>query len=351
MRKAVLSALVSVVLVTAAGALGAAVVGDSARDAERGPPGPFAEGDGLIGAGPDQSTDGGNGGLADVEDALRIGSSTGETNGSEAVTASSDGGTDAGASGSPDGDGPADSPETDPETGSTEGDADGDGLADDRDASAGSDPAESDTDGDGLLDSWEVAGAAPSGAELPGADPLAKDVYVQFDYAPGAERRGEAFYDAVAAGFAEMAVDNPDNSSGIDVHVRDGGTVNESVRFTGENFWTLKDRHYESELGARAGVYRQVLVVGFTEGQVGYGEVGGHFSVVASGLRNETAQRAVTHELLHNVVGRVEAPGACADDPKHYCEGGYLSPRFDPGEEQYLAEGLARQLERQGFAE
>jgi hypothetical protein len=375
MHRAVLAALVSVALVTAVGTLGATVVGDTVRDTGISATGPFIQGDGLVGPGTDQSTDGADDTLPDVDDALRIGSSTDGSGESESQTGPGSGETDPTASETPDGDGPPDGVEVDPGADATGDDADGDGVPDDGEAGAstdptgsdtdtdgdglsdsrelelGTDPTEADTDGDGLPDGWEVTGQAPTGAGLPGADPLSKDIYVQFDYSQDAERRGEAFYDALAAEFAEMPVDNPDNSSGVDVHVIDGGSVDEPVRFTGDNFWTLKDRYYEPELEARAGVYHQVMVASFSEDQVGYGEVGGQFSVVASDLENETARRAVTHELLHNVVGRVEAPGVCPDDPKHYCGGGYLSPRFEPGEEQYLAEALARQLERQGFAE
>ena len=412
MRRAVLTALVSVAIVTAAGTLGATVVGDTVRDTGENASSPLGD-DGLIGSG-NGSTDGGDGTIGDIPliggsagDIAEIGSGTDVDSDDTGAVSESD--TDDGSAGeSPDAGGDAGSDGVDPDgddvsndreerrgTDPTETDTDGDGLSDRRELelgtdptaadtdgdglpdgheltigtdpaaadtdddglddaqelTVGTDPREADTDGDGLLDSWEVVGQTPTGAELPGADPLAKDVYVQVDYASGTERRSEAFYDAVAAEFAEMPVHNPDNSTGIEVHVRDGGGVNETARFTGENFWTLKERYYESELGARAGVYHQVLVVRFGEGQVGYGEVGGRFNVVAGDLQNETAQHAVSHELLHNVVGRVEAPGVCPDDPRHYCEGGYLSPRFDPGEDQYLADGLARQLERQGFAE
>jgi len=252
-----------------------------------------------------------------------------------------------------DGDGLADGRELELGTDPTAADTDDDRLADGRELDLGTDPTAADTDGDGLADGWEVRGEAPGGVALPDADPLAKDIYVQVDHGRETERPDKAFYGAVADEFAEMRVENPDGSTGIAVHVRDGGRVNESVSFTGEteNFWTLKERYYRSELGSRAGIYHQVLVADFEADQVGYGEVGGEFSVVAANLDNETRQQVVVHELLHNVVGRVEASGVCPDDPKHYCEGGYLGPRIVTGEDQYLAESLARQLEREGFSD
>ena len=252
-----------------------------------------------------------------------------------------------------DGDGLDDRYELEVGTDPTVADTDDDGLEDPRELGIGTDPTLADSDGDGLLDGWERRGETPAGAALPGADPLAKDVYVQVDYAHQTERPADAFFGVVADEFAEMPVENPDGSSGIAVHVRDGGRVNESVSFTGErrNFWTLKERYYRSELGTRAGVYHQVLVADFDADQVGYGEVGGEFSVVDADLGNETRQQVVVHELLHNVVGRVHARGVCPDDPKHYCRGGYLGPRIVTGENRYLAEPVARQLEEDGFSD
>jgi hypothetical protein len=230
-------------------------------------------------------------------------------------------------------------------------DTDDDGLADGRELDVGTDPLDPDTDGDRLLDGWEVRNETPDGVELPGSDPLSKDLYVQVDYAAGIETADPSFYAGLRAEFSQMPVDNPDNTTGIDLHVREGGHLNESVTFTGENFWSLKDGYYEQRLGPRAGVYHQVVVSEFDANYVGYGEVGGRFSMVAAGASTETRQYVVVHELLHNVVGEVDAPGACENDPKHYCEGGYLGPTVSPDEGAYLPEPLAAQLETQGFAE
>ncbi|PSP86595.1 hypothetical protein BRC78_07095 [Halobacteriales archaeon QH_8_68_33] len=349
MRRVLLTALVSVALVTATGALGAVAVDDAAdgnATANATDPGDtgddplelFSEavdaGPSAAGDAPDEDPNGSEGGgdwLAPGNDTALAGAN----------------GTDS------DGDGLPDAEENDTGTDPFTADTDGDGLADARELSVGTDPTVADTDGDRLPDGWEFRHETPDGAGLPGADPLSMDLYVQVDYAEGADRRGVVFYRALKAEFSEMPVDNPDNTTGVSVHVRDGGRLNESVRFTGdiETFWSLKDRYYESSLGPRAGVYHQVIVAPFAAEEAGYGEVGGEFAVVASDLNNGTQKRVTTHELLHNVVGRVEAPGACADDPRHYCEGGYLGPHVATAEDPYLAEPLAEQLERQGFAD
>jgi hypothetical protein len=247
-----------------------------------------------------------------------------------------------------DGDGLNDTRELRLGTDPFDADTDDDGLNDGLETALGTDPTDADTDGDGLLDSWEVRGVTPGGAALPDSDPLAADLYVQVDYAAGVEANDEAFFEALSARFAEMPVDNPDGTTGVDLHVSDG-RLNDSVTFTGENFWDLKDEHYEDRLGPRAGVYHHVVVGEFTVDHVGYGEAGGTFSTVAARSDDDTRRYVVVHELLHNVVGEVEASGACEDDPIHYCEGGWLMPTIDADEHDYLPDPLAAQIE-DGFA-
>ena len=249
-----------------------------------------------------------------------------------------------------DGDGLADERELELGTDPFDADSDDDGLADRRELGLGTDPTDPDTDGDGLEDGWETEGELPSGAPLPDSDPTAMDIYVQVDYAPGADSKSERFYERIESEFAGMPVENPSGDSGIRLHVRDGGTINDTATYTGENFWTLRERYYRDRLGARAGAYHQVVVTDFAGSEVGYGEVGGEFALVAADARDAVQYHVVVHELLHNVVGPVEAPGACDRDPHHYCEGGWLSPEITPGEGEYLPEPVATQIERQGFA-
>ena len=227
-------------------------------------------------------------------------------------------------------------------------DTDGDGLDDGRELELGTDPLDTDTDGDRLLDGWEVRGETPTGARLPDSDPLAMDMYVQVDYARGVDGESPLFYDRIESEFAEMPVERP-NRTGIDVHLRGGGRLNDTAVFTGENFRQLRSDLYRDRLGRRAGVYHQVVVTDFAADEVGYGGVSGRFSLVDAEAADATQRHVVVHELLHNVVGRIEAPGACQHDPHHYCKGGWLTPAITPGEDEYLPEPLAREIERQGF--
>ncbi|MDF9744000.1 hypothetical protein [Natrinema salsiterrestre] len=144
-----------------------------------------------------------------------------------------------------DGDGLSDPDEieeygTDP----TSADTDGDGLADGTELlEHGSDPTVADTDDDGLDDGPEVTehGTDPTdsdsdgdglsdGAEVhrqdlfPDADPLRTDIYVEIDtmerthFEEGERERIVAEFDAAPLG-------NPDGSTGVTLHLIDGGTV------------------------------------------------------------------------------------------------------------------------------
>jgi len=227
-------------------------------------------------------------------------------------------------------------------------DTDDDGLGDRREVELGTDPLDPDTDGDRLPDGWEYRHETADGAKLPGSDPLSMDIYVQVDYAGGTGPESDAFYERIESDFASMPVENP-TERGIDVHLREGGRINQTAVYTGENFWDLKDELYRDRLGRRGGVYHHVVVTEFTTDEVGYGEVSGHFSLVDARAANETKRHVIVHELLHNVVGRIDAPGACESDPHHYCDGGWLTPQITPGEGEYLPGPLADEIERQGL--
>ena len=99
MRRAVLTVVLSVALVTAAGSFGAAVVGDAARDAGRDAPDPVTDREGVVDAEEDRESDGGRGlGLAP----LVILSPGEESVDDGAATAGSDGDPTAGSSTSED---------------------------------------------------------------------------------------------------------------------------------------------------------------------------------------------------------------------------------------------------------
>jgi len=249
-----------------------------------------------------------------------------------------------------DGDGLMDGLEVEIGTDPTVVDTDDDALTDQEEWVLETDPTVADTDGDGLQDGWEYSGMTPSGVALPDSDPLSKDVFVQIDYAAGVEQPNGTVFAAVNETFADMPVRNPDNTTGIDVHFREPRTLDEHVTYTGGNFWALKRQYYDT-LGARAGIDHQIVVANFTTNTVGYGEVGGAFSVVAAGSGTETQKHVIVHELLHNIVGTIDAPNTCPGDPTHYCGDGLLQPHIPTDGDKRLPGPVAKQLEREGFAD
>ncbi|AJT42921.1 hypothetical protein UM93_06000 [Psychromicrobium lacuslunae] len=96
--------------------------------------------------------------------------------------------------------------------------------------------AVTDTDGDGLPDLWETDGYDSDGdgvidVDLPalGADPRKKDIFVETDYLPG-ELPSVAVYDKIVQIFADAPVQNPDGSTGINIHL-DAGSAAPAARY------------------------------------------------------------------------------------------------------------------------
>jgi len=234
----------------------------------------------------------------------------------------------------------------------TVADTDGDGLDDGEEVNEyGTDPTDPDTDGDGLSDGEEVAGRTTGGVSIPGADPLAMDLYVQVNYAQGVPTKDDSFFDAVVTHWAEMPVENPDGSTGIDLHVREDGYLDGAPSFDGLNFYSIKADYYRQELGSREGVYHQTIFLPFESdvGYDGYGEVPGGYNIMDTTARETFQENVWVHELLHNVVGPLEVPKACDDDPNHYCDDGWLQSTVTTGEDEFLPEPIADQIEENGL--
>lgn len=239
----------------------------------------------------------------------------------------------------------------------TDADSDGDGLDDGRERAGPTDPTDADTDGDRLQDDWELRNRTDDGVALPDADPGRMDVYVVVGVASGVSGLEE--YTALEDEFAEMPVENPDGTTGIELHVVEVRQLDAAV--------TLEDRsvggrdtsaldpierlHAIPLLGERHGVYRVVLFVDFYQPlgtAQGWGEVDGDLSVVDGHLDERTKRDVVVHELLHNVVGEIRADDRCPDDPAHYCGRGWLNATVDPAD-RFLPDPVADELEEEGL--
>lgn len=172
-----------------------------------------------------------------------------------------------------------------------------------------------DADGDGLPDDWERAGETPSGAPLPGADPAHKDLYVQLNYGSTVEPLSPAEKRQLRETWASMPIDNPDGTEGIRLHLDDespgAGKLGSKAVFNSSGVF---DRYYnQSIMRERACVYHQVVVGQIDIGDTaGYGAAPGFYAVIDGTTRPEydgdvSFRVAITtHELLHNVAGRVK---------------------------------------------
>ena len=245
-----------------------------------------------------------------------------------------------------DGDGLADAREPDLGTDPLAADSDGDGLSDGREVELGTDPLDADTDGDRLPDGWEVAGESADGARLPDADPLRMDLYVELLRPEGGDRLTEREQATLERYWAEMAVENPDGSTGITVHVRRQTVAGEVAHVDGDDTKDARDYYAERYLGNRTGEYHLAVLTSEYEfgSSAAFGAAPGRVSVYAPwpGFRPDV----LTHELLHNVLGRVESDLALESDPYHTSEG-FLTPT---GAEPRLPEEIAAQMEADGFA-
>ncbi|WP_222917693.1 hypothetical protein [Natrinema sp. SYSU A 869] len=197
-----------------------------------------------------------------------------------------------------DGDGLDDGPEvheyeSDPNVSDTDGDSLDDGL---EVHEHGTDPTESDTDDDGLPDGVEI-----HRQDLyPDADSLRTDIYVEIDTMEGVElERSEA--ERIVAEFDAAPLDNPDGSTGGDLHMRFNETIpRESSTDTGDL------NGYRSRYFDRDGTgYHYLVIVEAIDGEQSTGNVVGKaglgtMMVEAQSGRDETGS-TVMHELGHSL--------------------------------------------------
>ncbi|PSQ27551.1 hypothetical protein BRD06_04905 [Halobacteriales archaeon QS_9_67_15] len=168
----------------------------------------------------------------------------------------------------------------------TAADTDEDGLDDGREVELGTNLTLADTDGDTLSDDAEVAGVTDGGVELPDADPLRMDLYVQVDVSDNAEAYDEGELDDLADAWREMSVDNPDGSTGIDLHT-DQGELNESLTVSDDTDYVRLKERFDEFLGNRSGVYHNLLLVEIDADFAGRAPASGTFSVVATRYHTE----------------------------------------------------------------
>lgn len=217
-----------------------------------------------------------------------------------------------------------------------------------------------DSDGDRLRDSWEIAGETPSGAQLPGADPQHKDIYVQVNYGGGTLPLSATEKRQLRQVWRSMPVENPDGETGITLHLLDsrpeGGPIGQTVVYDGTGNDEPTRFYTRRFMGDRMCRYHQV-VVGKVRGDTlsGRGSAPGYGSYIATErnpdyvelTERKTFDREVsprvhvmTHELLHNVVGEVNGDIHTGE--------GWLYPTAHP-REAFLSDQTAEAINQSGL--
>lgn len=182
-----------------------------------------------------------------------------------------------------------------------------------------------DRDGDGLLDDWETNGIDVNNdgmidLDLPtmGADPDRKDLFIEVDrmaFAPFSQNS----IDMVETAFAQAPLNNPDNSTGIELHViidemiplqhtiDDQFFAFDVIKAT--TFGTIAERsssNWPNIKEAKKKVFRYCLFANCqNSGAVGRGETLGNDFIISHGCSTHQSDRSIAitfmHELGHNL--------------------------------------------------
>lgn len=142
-----------------------------------------------------------------------------------------------------DGDGLSDKIELRGPSDPTVADTDYDDLNDSKEITKyGTDPTEWDTDGDGIADGTEVK---RNGELLPGADPLRKNIYIEIDYMES-YRLPDREKQQIIQMFASSPVENPDGSTGIDLHIKRSNKVRSQPSTTPDDYRRIRKQNADN---------------------------------------------------------------------------------------------------------
>jgi hypothetical protein len=190
------------------------------------------------------------------------------------------------------------------------------------------------------------------------------DIYVEARAGANAQALTGEEIDKIETAWAEMPVENPDGTTGIDLHVDQRGKLDAEVIVNNKPDYEQVHRQYYTRnfMGDRMHVYHLVLLVSQTKAGAfdGRADAPGWFGVVVDDNRHGAdgyTYRAgtFTHELLHNVMGRLSSRNQCPSEFEdlsgkstlHSCEG-WLSYDGLPSM-AHLPEPLANEIEWNGF--
>lgn len=212
-----------------------------------------------------------------------------------------------------------------------------------------------DSDGDRLHDAWERDGATKEGYPLPDGDPKRKDLYLLLLVPEGIDPLTRREQSNLASIWSSMPVQNPVGETGVTLHVQQT-RLETSLSFDGTNqsFENLRDAYYDTgTIGDGLCVAHVGLLAPMPESEyAGRASAPGYFFIADGTLQRDYGQAytvrttAITHELLHNVVGEFE-------NGDMHTEEGWLNGHRDAqhGADFFLSERSSEKLSEEGFAE
>ena len=242
-------------------------------------------------------------------------------------------------------------------------DTDRDGLVSVNEREAGTDPDRPTTAGDGIPDGMKYRGETPAGHTLDDPHIAQKDLYVQVLYSPDEDRLTSSEKETLRDWWWDFGVDNPDGTSGINLHIEEGpnnGRLDEPPQ-QGNAIDYHKKYHNEEYMGDRNGIY-YLLVFGELDDLentdiAGQALSGGQTAVVEPNLPSRSKLQVMSHELLHNIVGRLESTFVSEEQMKcgfdfepdnvHTCDG--LLSVNNPNPSNEIVSGVEEQISKLGF--
>lgn len=265
-------------------------------------------------------------------------------------------------------------------------DSDNDTLTDSEEVQIGTDPSHWDTDRDLIRDDFEVEGETASGASIQSSHPLRKDIFLQVNYAANVDPLTEREKGLLRGIWKSIPVRNPDGSRGIRLHIDDqppgGGSVNESIVYRTRSAEELRSemqrdsedmlrRYYagnSENLGdvlppERRCVYHQMVLVQIGSNVTvtnGNARTPGRFSFLVGDVEGEEnpligAQindriSTMTHELLHNVLGRLNKDSRAPGSESHSRYQGIMA-QHEKNRSASVSDAIVQELQQNGFEE
>lgn len=241
-------------------------------------------------------------------------------------------------------DGILDSEELEVGTDPTDPDTDQDGLNDNAEFVNQTNALNEDSDGDRLFDSWEVAGEAPGGVELPEADARHLDIYIVVQYGPDSDGLTDGEKQSVKDAMSNLPISNVGGFAGVEVHFVRSEQLSSTPTYTGSTS-QIQDR-YTDLPKEEQGIYHLLLLGDVQNGDsVGAGASPGFVTIIDQDYHSRS--NAIVHELLHNVAGELPEGAQCRGDAYHTCDGWLASS--DSQMSASLHEDVISYFEQYGF--